>query len=83
MPQAWFGHFYAIGACWNIIVATLFLRSRYYATLDSWGQVRTSALPQKAWPPLPAHLATLLPRLALFAKWNQAYGSRSEAWAGF
>lgn len=38
VPQSWFGHFYAIGACWNVLVSALFLCS-YFPTLTPWAQV--------------------------------------------
>lgn len=42
MPQAWFAHFYAIGACWNVVVAALFLTTSYPG-MDPWSQVRMAA----------------------------------------
>ena len=38
VPQSWFAHFYAIGACWNVLVGALFLATAY-STLGAWGQV--------------------------------------------
>ena len=34
VPQSWFGHFYAIGALWNIFTASLFIASPYFSTLE-------------------------------------------------
>lgn len=39
VPQSWFGHFYALGAAWNILVTTLFLSSSYYHDLSPTSQV--------------------------------------------
>ncbi|GAB4822043.1 hypothetical protein N2152v2_009089 [Parachlorella kessleri] len=38
VPQAWFGHFYAVGAGWTALIGPLFLRSASYSSLGSWGQ---------------------------------------------
>jgi len=35
VPQRWFAHFYALGACWNAAVAWLLLTSPYYAALPA------------------------------------------------
>ncbi|PSC71218.1 Polyprenol reductase 2 [Micractinium conductrix] len=35
VPQAWFAHFYALGAAWNAVVAWALLRSGYLASLPA------------------------------------------------
>lgn len=43
VPQAWFAHFYALGAAWNAAVAWLLLGSGYYAGLAPAQQAGAAA----------------------------------------
>ena len=45
VPQIWFGHFYALGATWNILITAVFISSSCYQSLSPISQaVYVSAL---------------------------------------